>query len=116
MGQAMKKTILQKHNIPYSLHDMIIKEIKTEENNITLIFQNGYTETTKPYKQVNGSIIIENADYDFCAVHLLSENGNYGNFKGKNSALKIFLKTLKNTALKLLLNYTALTRQNIMVL
>ncbi len=100
MGQAMKKTILQKHNIPYSLHDMIIKEIKTEENNITLIFQNGYTETTKPYKQVNGSIIIENADYDFCAVHLLSENGNYGNFKGKKLSLENFLKNFKEYSLE----------------
>lgn len=86
----MKETILKKHSLPYSLHDMRIKKIKTEENNITLIFENGYTETTKPYRQVNGSIIIKNADYDFCAIHLLSENGNYGSFKGKKPSLKNF--------------------------
>lgn len=98
----MKETVLEKHSLPYSLHDMRINEIKTEGNNITLIFENGYTETTKPYRQVNGSIIIKNADYDFCAIHLLSENGNYGNFKGKKLSLKNFLKNFKEYSLEVI--------------
>lgn len=98
----MKETILEKHNMPYSLHDMKINEIKTEGNNVTLIFENGYTETTKPYRQVNGSIIIKNVDYDFCAIHLLSENGNYGNFKGKKLSLKNFLKNFKEYSLEVI--------------
>ena len=98
----MKETMLEKHNMPYSLHDMKINEIKTEGNNVTLIFENGYTETTKPYRQVNGSIIIKNVDYDFCAIHLLSENGNYGSFKGKKLSLKNFLKNFKEYSLEII--------------
>ncbi len=47
----MKETKLKKDNkLPYSLHDMKVNEIKINEDNIVLIFENGYIEEKEPFK------------------------------------------------------------------
>lgn len=67
----MKETKLIKNNkLPYSLHDMKVNKIILNEDNVTLIFENGYIETKEPFKQVDGSIMIKNVDYDYCSIHL----------------------------------------------
>ncbi len=92
----MKETKLKKDNkLPYSLHDMKVNEININEDNIVLIFENGYTQEKGPFKQVDGSIMIKNVDYDFCSIHLLSNNGDYGEFLGKKINLKDFINEYK---------------------
>lgn len=89
----MKETKLEKSNkLPYSLHDMRIQKIQIDENNITFIFENGYVEVKEPCQQVDGTIVIQDVDYDFCSIHLMSNNGNYGSFNGKKLKLKDFIK------------------------
>lgn len=86
--------ILYKHKtvLPYSLHDMRVNKIEMKENNLYLGFENGYVEWKEPYKQVKGNIMIEEVDYDYVFVQLLSTNGEYGDFEGKKLELKDFLK------------------------
>lgn len=74
---------------------MNICKILIEENNIKLIFENGYVETKEPFKQIDGTIIIKNVDFDFCSIQLLSKNGEYGEFTGRKIALKDFIKEFK---------------------
>lgn len=87
----MKTIYDYKSTIPFSLHDMRICKIETADESIKLYFEDGFTELKEPYKQVEGHIIIEGADFDFCCIHLLSKNGQYGNFQGKKMTFAEFL-------------------------
>ncbi len=60
-------------DLPYSLHDFHISKIHVENNNLHLIFENGFLKTLEPYPQVNGDILIQNIDLDFCFVYILKE-------------------------------------------
>lgn len=92
----MKEKILEKNNkIPYSLHDMRINKIQIAETDINFIFENGYIENKEPFNRVDGTIMIKNVDYDFCSIHLLSDNGEYGNFTGRKISLKEFVEEFK---------------------
>lgn len=98
----MKETILKKnHQLPYSLHDMIINKIIIEENNIELIFENGYVETKGTYKQVDGTILLKEVDNDFCSIYLLSNNGDYGEFIGRKLNIKEFIEEFKQYSLEI---------------
>ncbi|MDE5540122.1 MAG: hypothetical protein K2J20_06510 [Bacilli bacterium] len=92
----MKETVLKNNNkLPYTLHDMRISKIIIEENDINLIFENGYVENKEPFKQIEGSVIIKEVDYDFCSIHLLSRNGKYGKFVGRKIGFKEFIEKFK---------------------
>lgn len=85
-----------KADVPYSLHDMRICKIESIEKSLKLYFENGYVACTEPYQQVNGTISIEEVDYDFCFAYLLSDNGKFGAFNGKKLALLDFLREYTN--------------------
>ncbi len=87
---------------PYSLHDMQVNKLKIIDNNIKLYFENGFIELKEPYKQVNGNIIIEEIDLDFSNVYILSNNGKYGDFKGKKLSLSKFIKKYKKYKLEII--------------
>ena len=82
--------------MPYGLYDMQIDKIKLVNRNLKLYFQNGYIKLQEPLKQVEGNIIIENIDLDFCVVYFISENGALGDFTGKKLYLSDFLKEYEN--------------------
>ena len=77
---------------PYCLHDMRICKIKTAEKTLKLSFENGYVTAAEPHRQVNGSISIQEVDYDFCFAYVLSKDGRFGAFRGKKLSLQDFLK------------------------
>lgn len=80
-------------NIPYSLHDMRVCGIEKEgEKSLRLNFENGYVESWEPFKQVNGSVIIEDVDFDCCSVYILSQNGGFGKFNGEKIELLNFIE------------------------
>lgn len=85
-----------KSDIPYSLHDMIICRIESIEDTLKIYFEDGYESCTEPYQKVNGTISIEEVDYDFCLAYLLSDDGSLGEFNGKKFALLDFLKEYRN--------------------
>lgn len=97
----MKETILKKNiKKPYSLHDMAINKIEIIGNDINLFFEHGFIKTSKPYNQVDGSIKIEDVDFDFADIYFLSENGSYGNYNGKKITIKDFLNKYKDYSLE----------------
>ena len=84
-----------KSDLPYSLHDMVIKKIKLSDDSIKLVFDGGFVSTAEPYPRVDGSITIQRVDVDFTVIWLLSKYGRYGKFKGRKMSLKKFLKKYK---------------------
>lgn len=84
-----------KSDIPYSLHDMCICKIESIGESLKFYFEEGYESCTEPYPRVNGTITIEEVDYDFCDVYLLSDDGNYGTFTGRKLALLDFIEEYK---------------------
>ena len=93
----MKETKYKyKSNISYSLHDMRIGRISKKDNSIELHFENGYVELKEPYLQIDGTIEIENVDFDFCYVYILSRYGKCGGFRGKKIELEKFISLYKD--------------------
>ena len=86
----------QKIDSPYSLHDMIVSSIELENGNVRLEFEHGFVIAKDPFPQVDGNITIENVDEDFSCVMLLSELGQYGEFKGEKISVKAFISKYKN--------------------
>lgn len=82
----------QKLDMPYSLHDMVVSKITSQNESVYLEFCHGYVSAKEPYPQINGHIIIENVDMDCACVLLLSELGKYGDFAGKKILLEDFMK------------------------
>lgn len=77
---------------PYCLHDMRICKIERAEKTLKLSFEKGYVAAAAPYRQVNGSISIQEVDYDFCFAYVLSKDGRFGTFRGEKLSLQDFLK------------------------
>lgn len=62
----MKETKYKyKSNIPYSLHDMRIDGISQKDNSIKIHFEKGDVELKEPYPPIDGSIEIQDVDFDF---------------------------------------------------
>lgn len=91
-----------KSSIPYGLHDMRVNKIERIENNVRFYFEDGYVKLSEPFCQVKGNILIENIDFDFADVHFLSENGLYGEFKGKKMELSEFIKSYKDFSFEII--------------
>lgn len=74
---------------------MCICKIESIGESLKFYFEEGYESCTEPYPRVNGTITIEEVDYDFCDVYLLSDDGNYGTFTGRKLALLDFIEEYK---------------------
>ena len=87
-----------KHNppIPYSLHDMRVKEIIIQDKTIVFEFEDGYEKLTEPFEQIEGNITIEDVDFDCSCVMLQSKLGNYGKFNGEKLEIERFIKRYKS--------------------
>ncbi len=59
---------------------------------LRLHFDHGYIALTEDFPQVEGNILLQKADLDFSCVHLLSDHGAYGDFRGKKLEIPEFLK------------------------
>ena len=91
-----------KPSLPYSLHDMRVSKIEIIENNIRFHFDYGYLKLEEPFCQIDGSILIENIDFDCSDVYFLSDNGAYGNFNGKKIEFLEFIKTYKDFSFEII--------------
>ena len=80
---------------PYSLHDSQITKIEVTEDEIVFRFKGGFYENNSDEKKVNGKVIIQKPDLDFCSVHILSDDGFYGKFKGRKMSLPKFCSIFK---------------------
>ena len=71
---------------------MCICKIESIGESLKFYFEEGYESCTEPYPRVNGTITIEEVDYDFCFAYVLSKDGRFGAFRGKKLSLQDFLK------------------------
>lgn len=93
-------------DLPYSLHDGVVIDFKIEDDNLIMKFLHGFFKTSKPFKQVEGSIEIENIDWDFAYVYLIDYEygicGNVGSFTGTKMELKTFVEQYKKSEFTLI--------------
>ena len=74
----------------YSLHDAAITQIKCYESSISLQFEYGYFKTAAEATQVEGSVVFEGVNWDFCYVYILDFCANGGKFSGRKLSLLDF--------------------------
>ena len=83
-------------DLPYSLHDAYILEVRLEGDTLRLVTQYGYVETTEPFDQVQGDVEITGVDWDSSHAYVMEYRGvlcgNRGPFTGRKMALPAFLQ------------------------
>ena len=93
----MKTTIRSNiKNLPYSLHDMCVTEMRILDDGLHMSFQNGFESTTEPYEQIEGSVQFHHVDWDFCYVYILDFCDNIGSFTGRKQFLIDFIPMFVN--------------------
>lgn len=93
----MKTTIRSNiKNLPYSLHDMCVTEMRILDDGLHMSFQNGFVSTTEPYEQIEGSVQFHHVDWDFCYVYILDFCDNIGSFTGRKQFLIDFIPMFVN--------------------
>lgn len=84
-------------DLPYSLHDAYILEVRLEGDTLRLVTQYGYVETTEPFDQVQGDVEITGVDWDSSHAYVMEYRGvlcgNRGPFTSRKMAVEDFLKT-----------------------
>ena len=97
-------------DLPYSLHDAYILEVRLEGDTLRLVTQYGYVETTEPFDQVQGDVEITGVDWDSSHAYVMEYRGvlcgNRGPFTGRKMAVEDFLKTYRQVKLDGFLNLT----------
>lgn len=97
----MKETIRENiTNVPYSLHDMYVTQIKIEGDRLVLHFENGFVKNQSPYEQVEGSVIFEGVDFDFGYVDVYHNRkktsaGGNDTYIVKRFDIKTFVKNFR---------------------
>lgn len=82
-------------NLKYSLHDAHINKFRIEDNSIFFDFDEGYYIITKDDAlPIEGGLVFENVDFDFCGIYILDNDGSYGDFTGRKYAFHEFAKTV----------------------
>lgn len=93
----MTRTIFDKLNPPYSLHDMNVIAFEMDENTITMRTQSGMIKTANLSSQVDSYVEFHDVDFDFCYVYIYNGfYGNVGTFSGEKMFLKDFINSFEN--------------------
>ncbi len=78
-------------DLPYSLHDARVNHIELSDDQMTLYFNEGYYRPADgDCLPVQGSIIFEHVDCDFCHAYLLNIEKDRGTFLGEKFPLSTF--------------------------
>ena len=81
-------------DLPYSLHDAYILEVRLEGDTLRLVTQYGYVETTEPFGQVQGDVEITGVDWDSSHAYVMEYRGvlcgNRGPFTVRKMAVEDF--------------------------
>lgn len=97
----MKRTIRKNiTDIPYSLHDAEVNQIRVEGKTLTLHFKNGYVQNEEPYDDVTGTVEFAGVDWDcsFACVYKCKEFTleNTGAIEGEKQMLKDFAESFSD--------------------
>lgn len=82
----------------YSLHDARITKIKTSDNLLTFLFNDGFYEIEEPHKRVMGSVSFEQVDQNVSSIYILDYNnllpGDSKNFTGIVYSINDFINLM----------------------
>ena len=99
----MIRTIFDKINPPYSLHDMNVIAFDVDGNTITMRTQSGMIKTANLSSQVDGYVEFHDVDFDFCYAYIYNGfYGNVGTFSGEKLFLKDFIKNFENAGFSIM--------------
>ncbi|RRC91201.1 hypothetical protein EII25_06860 [Erysipelotrichaceae bacterium OH741_COT-311] len=79
-------------NIPYSLHDSRVQEIKFHNNTLTLKIDSIFQYINYEEKTYKGRICFKDCDIDLCEVLIFNKTLGEGYFKGKSFYLEEFIE------------------------
>jgi len=87
-------TISVRKNIitDYTLHDMNVISIEKHGRDLIMRTQSGIVKCEGLSLQVDGHVVFQNVELDFCNVYLMKSKGRYGKFEAE----KITLEEFKN--------------------
>jgi len=102
----MKRTIRERVNAPYTLHDrnIVAFDIVQEETLDTLILriQPGIKKCVMEYVQENGYVEFQKVDWDFSSAYVINTTENEGKFTGEKFFLKDFIAQFGNSNLEII--------------
>lgn len=89
-------------NIPYSLHDSRVKEIKFHNKTLTLKVDSIFEYIDYEEKIYKGKICFKNCDIDLCEVLIFNKTLGKGRFAGKSFYLEEFMDKYKNAEFEII--------------
>lgn len=89
-------------NIPYSLHDTRVQEIKFHINTLTLKIDSIFEYTESEEKKYKGRICFKDCDIDLCEVIIFNKTLGNGYFKGKSFYLEEFIENYKDAEFEII--------------
>ena len=99
----MIRTIFDKINPPYSLHDMNVTAFEVDGNTITMRTQSCIIKTANLSTQVDGYVEFHDVDFDCCYAYIYNGfYGNVGSFSGEKLFLKDFINDFENAGFSIM--------------
>ena len=97
------KTVYQYQSaLPYSLHDMRVMKMERENSDLKFYFEHGYVERKEPFRQVEGTMVLQGVDFEESWVYYLSSCAKSGDFQGKKLQLMDFIKTYQASSFEII--------------
>ena len=91
----MKRTIREKVNPAYSLHDLDITSLEMNGTSLLLRTDSGLIKIGAPNRLVDGFVEFQTVDWGYCYIYLFDSSGNVGPFGGEKKYLISFLDERK---------------------
>ena len=98
----MKRTVLDRINAPYSLHDRNVVAFDVEGENLILRIEPGLRKCVEEYVQEQGYVEFQKVDWDFCFAYVINTTENEGKFEGEKFFLKDFMSQFENSSLEII--------------
>lgn len=87
----MHETIRNNINfLPYSLHDRRVCALEASGDTLTLRFSDGLTKISDPCELVEGCIVFDHVDWDFCCASVMEVSAG-GRITGERLSLTDFI-------------------------
>ncbi len=94
-GGCKMKTTIRKNitDLPYSLHDAVVTAVECKDDSVILHFAEGFFEPSEAdCRRVEGFVVLEGVDYDFCNAYVFNSAKNEGRFRCRKMSLEAFAK------------------------
>lgn len=91
----MKITREKAVDLPYSLHDAVVEDLRIEGQDLVLLFQEGYIEVQND-EYVDGQLRVCDVNFEDSYAYLMKFEGvNMGDFSGRKMTLAEMVETFR---------------------